>query len=62
MNDLITLQPPTIIPNNWNYEESVHKTKQILIKWKTLTKELANELWIARKKLSAQGRRTDVEP
>lgn len=60
MNELITLQPPQV-PDNWNYDESVKKTKQILYRWKNLTAELANELWVAREKLRAQGRRTHVE-
>ena len=53
------LNPPTI-PKDWNYDTSVKKTKQIIYKWKNLTEELAKELWIAREKLSAQGKRTDL--
>lgn len=59
-NSLIKLKTPTI-PKKWEYEDSVKKTKQIIYKWKNLTAKLANELWIAREKLRAQGRRTDVK-
>ena len=48
------------IPHNWNYEASVAKTKQLIYKWKNITKEIAEELYIAREKLRAQGRRTDL--
>jgi len=52
--DLITLQRPQIT-TSWNYSESVSKCKQILYKWKNITTELANELWIAREHLSQVG-------
>jgi N6-adenosine-specific RNA methylase IME4 len=40
------------VPVKWNYEDSVQKVKQAIYKWKTLTIELAIELWIAREILS----------
>lgn len=47
----IILHEP-VIPDNWDYQRSVSKVKSITYKWKDLTLELANELWIAREKLS----------
>lgn len=44
------------IPEKWDYDESAKKIKSVIYKWKTLTVELAQELWIARKKLSREGR------
>jgi len=41
-----------LIPHNWNYEVSVAKTKQLIYKWKNITREIAEELYIAREKLS----------
>jgi len=55
MNDLITLQPITV-PSTWNYEDSVKKTKQLAFNWKNLTKELFDELFVAREILSKEGR------
>jgi len=49
------------IPEDWNYDESVKKVKGFIYKWKNLTIEIAQELRIAREKLKAQGRRTDLE-
>lgn len=40
------------MPIIWHYEASIKKTKSHIYKWKTLTEELADELWIAREKLS----------
>lgn len=58
-NNLILIEKPKL-PISWNYDESVKKVKQVIFKWKTLTAELAQELWIAREMLRAQGRRTDL--
>jgi len=43
-------KPP--IPKKWNYEQSVKKVKQLIYRWKKLTPEMAEELWIARECLS----------
>lgn len=51
-------KPP--MPKEWNYEQSVKKVKQLIYRWKKLTPEMAEELWIAREELSAQGMRTDL--
>jgi len=59
MNNLIEISKPQL-PDIWNYEQSVKKTKNIIYKWKSMTEELADELWIAREKLSSQGKRTDL--
>ena len=55
-NELVSLQETPKIPSNWNYEISVKKVRQTMYKWKNLTTELAQELWIAREILDARGR------
>jgi len=55
MNELVEILDKPITPDNWDYDESVKKTKAFLYKWKTLTVEFANELWIARDNLSKIG-------
>jgi len=40
------------IPKKWNYRVSVKRIKQLIYKWKNLTDEVFDELYIARKKLS----------
>ena len=42
------------LPVDWNYKESVKKVKQVVFKWKNLTIELAQELWVAREMLSKE--------
>lgn len=44
-----------IIPEEWNYDESVNKVKAFVYKWKNLTEDIAQELWIARELLSGVG-------
>jgi len=61
LKDLATLENPPEIPQNWNYEESVAKVRQLIYKWATITEQLLNELYIAKHILSAQGRRTDFD-
>jgi len=43
------------IPEFWDYDASVKKVKVFIYKLKTLTKEIANELWVAREKLRKKG-------
>lgn len=50
-----TRQPPTI-PFAWNYEQSVGGVKQVIYKWKNITLEIADELYVAHEKLSTGGR------
>jgi len=62
MKDLIKIEvKKLIIPEHWNYNESVKKVKRIIYKAKNLTKEIFKELWIAREILSSQGARTDLD-
>jgi len=42
------------IPEFWDYDSSVEKVRTLIYKWKNLTKELADELWNARKILSVK--------
>jgi len=59
--ELVKIERPQL-PERWDYEESVKKVRGFIYKWKNLTKEIAQELWIAREKLRAQGQRTDLQP
>jgi N6-adenosine-specific RNA methylase IME4 len=59
--ELVTIQNQPKIPIAWEYEKSVKKVKATVYKWKTLTIELANELYIAREILSNPGARTDLK-
>lgn len=43
------------IPEIWNYEDSIAKVKPMIYKWKNLTFEILQELYIAREKLSQVG-------
>lgn len=54
--ELVIIDQKPIIPDKWNYEESVKKMKMALYKWKNMTVEMANELWIARETLSVSHR------
>ena len=58
MNELIELEKletlPTL-PDDWNYDTSVEKTKTFFYKWKNLTNDILEELWVAREKLSSKG-------
>lgn len=56
---LVKVEKPAI-PINWDYNDSIERVKQVIYKWKNLTEELAQELWIAREMLSIQGSRTDL--
>lgn len=56
MSKLIKIKEIPIIPKKWDYGKSVEKVKQVIFKWKTLTVDLANELWVARKKLTIRER------
>jgi len=56
----IDVEKPAI-PENWDYEESVKRLKSIVYKWRKLTEEILEELYIARVKLSKEGRpKTDA--
>ena len=58
MNELIVIEPTDalpIVPDNWDYDMSVEKTKTFFYKWKNLTDDIKEELWIAREMLSKEG-------
>ena len=57
-NPLVNL--PDLEQVEWNYDQSVQKMRQLVVKWKTLSLELLRELYLARMNLSAQGNRSDV--
>lgn len=57
--EMMLFQHPSL-PDSWDYQESVKKMKGLIYKWKNLTRDVANELWVARENLSAQGQRSDL--
>lgn len=57
--ELVKVERP-LLPERWDYEESVEKVKGFIYKWKNLTIEIAQELFIAREKLRSQGQRSDL--
>ena len=57
-NPLVTL--PDLENVEWNYDQSVQKMRQLVVKWKSLSLELLRELYLARMNLSAQGNRSDI--
>jgi len=62
LSDLILYEKilPPEIPDEWNYDQSVEKVKRQIYKIRYMTKETVREIWIAHKKLSNQGARTDL--
>ena len=56
-NGLMLFEKPTL-PELWDYKTSVNKLQQFIYKWKNITQEIANELWIARENLSEIGNPT----
>lgn len=61
MKELVPVIEKPKLPEHWDYDKSVMKVKNFVYKWKNLTIEILEELYIAREMLSAQGRRTDLE-
>lgn len=53
---LIVVEQLPLIPEDWDFEDSVAKTKQLVYRWKNLTLEMVTELYIAREKLSKEGK------
>ena len=49
--ELMLFEYPTL-PDLWDYKESVGKMNQFFYKWKNITQDVANELWIARENLA----------
>lgn len=61
MRELVPVIEKPELPEHWDYDESVKKVINFVYKWKNLTIEILEELYIAREMLSTQGRRTDLE-
>ena len=60
MNKEIIIFEEPKIPAKWDYDQSVKKVKVLVYKWKNLTQEVVEELFIAKSVLSNQGARTDL--
>ena len=52
--------PIPVIPGEWNYEESIKRLQPLVYKWKNLTIEVAQELYVAREKLSSRYHRDET--
>ena len=48
------------IPAEWSYETSVDRVRTLTMRWRDVTVELLQELWVAREMLRNQGARTDL--
>lgn len=55
MNELIPVSIQTKLPKDWDYNSSVQTVKQQVYKWKSLSIDIFEELWIAREMLSRSG-------
>ena len=55
---------PINLPNienvEWNYDQSVQKMRQLVVRWKTLSLEMIRELYLARMNLSDRASRNQV--
>ena len=54
--DLSDEQWQVLEKSDWDYDKSVKKVRQLVVNWKNISIEIMRELYIARQKLSAQGR------
>ena len=52
--EMITTIVEPAIPENWDYDKSVKKVTTVLYKWKTLSANMATELYVARSILSTR--------
>ena len=57
-NPLVTL--PDIENVEWNYDQSVQKMRQLVVRWKTLSLEMIRELYLARMNLSDRASRNQI--
>ncbi len=55
VDELIGKIEDRTLPQDWDYDESVNKIKTLIYKWKNMTLELLQELWVARENLSKIG-------
>ena len=51
---------PVTIDAEWDYDQSVVKMRQLVVRWKNLSLEMLRELYIARMNLSSPGYRSDI--
>ena len=61
---MLELDAPTNLPDienvEWNYDQSVQKMRQLVVRWKTLSLEMIRELYLARMNLSDRASRNQV--
>lgn len=56
MNAMVAVQNLPHASQEWDYDASVNRVQPLIYKWKNLTVEVAQELYVAREKLSKEGR------
>lgn len=54
MKNLVQIDASPHLPEKWDYDSSVRKVKTAIYKWKNLTVEVAEDLWVAREKLAVK--------
>lgn len=54
MNELKVIKPTPLIPESWDHEDSINRLQPMVYRWKNLTVDVVNELYIAREKLSSR--------
>ena len=63
-NNMLEPNTPTNLPDienvEWNYDQSVQKMRQLVVRWKTLSLEMIRELYLARMNLSDRASRNQV--
>ena len=63
-NNMLGPNSPANLPDienvEWNYDQSVQKMRQLVVRWKTLSLEMIRELYLARMNLSDRASRNQV--
>jgi len=52
-----TIEPPI----QWDYDKSVAKMRPLIVKWRNMTVEMLEELWVARAELDSRGKNKGKE-
>jgi hypothetical protein len=58
----VAVEINTEINPNWNYWDSVKTVRRLFLKWELVSEQILNELWIAKKAITKNGRRSSGLP
>jgi len=58
--DGLEIAPKKLSPEGWDYDQSVQKMRRLILSFKTVSVEILEELYRARKAMSKPGARTDL--